>query len=80
MLGAADTLAARPDVDDGAERAARVDLARSKHAGAAHHRIVIPSPFLIDRDGIVLWAHAERDFKVRPSTAQILAAIDSVRC
>jgi peroxiredoxin len=36
----------------------------------------IPSLFLIDKTGKVRWAHSDPDFKVRPSTAQILAAID----
>jgi peroxiredoxin len=42
----------------------------------AHHEIAIPSLFLIDRTGVVRWAHSDPDFKTRPSTAQILAAID----
>jgi peroxiredoxin len=53
-----------------------VDLERS--SGKTHHEIAIPSLFLIDRTGTVRWAHSDPDFKVRPSTAQILAAIDSV--
>ena len=51
-----------------------VDLERS--SGQTHHEIAIPSLFLIDRTGVVRWAHSDPDFKVRPSTAQILAAID----
>jgi peroxiredoxin len=53
-----------------------VDLERS--SGKAHHEIAIPSLFLIDRTGRVRWAHSDPDIKVRPSTAQILAAIDSL--
>ena len=52
-----------------------VDL--ESYSGKAHHEIAIPSLFLIDRTGVVRWAHSDPDFKVRPSTAQILAAIDS---
>jgi peroxiredoxin len=47
-----------------------------KSSGRTHHVIAIPSLFLIDRDGFVRWAHADSDYKVRPSTDQILAAID----
>jgi len=46
------------------------------YSGKAHHEIAVPSLFLIDRTGVVRWAHSDPDFKVRPSTAQILAAID----
>jgi peroxiredoxin len=49
------------------------------YSGKPHHEIAIPSLFLIDRTGVVRWAHSDPDFKVRPSTAQILAAIDVTR-
>jgi peroxiredoxin len=51
-----------------------VDLER--YSGKTHHEIAIPSLVLIDRTGVVRWAHSDPDFKVRPSTAQILATID----
>jgi peroxiredoxin len=54
-----------------------VDL--ESYSGKPHHEIAIPSLFLIDRSGIVRWAHSDPDFKVRPSTAQILAAIDGAK-
>ena len=54
-----------------------VDL--ESYSGKPHHEIAIPSLFLIDRTGIVRWAHSNPDFKVRPSTAQILAAIDHAK-
>jgi peroxiredoxin len=54
-----------------------VDLERS--SGKTHHEIAIPSLFLVDRAGVVRWAHSDPDFKVRPSTAQILAAIDATK-
>ena len=54
-----------------------VDL--ESYSGKTHHEIAIPSLFLIDRTGIVRWAHSDPDFKVRPSTAQILAAIDATK-
>jgi peroxiredoxin len=52
-----------------------VDL--ESYSGKAHHEMAIPALFLIDRTGVVRWAHSDPDFKVRPSTAQILAAIDA---
>ena len=41
--------------------------------------LLIPSLFLVDHTGVVRWAHSDPDFKVRPSTAQILAAIDATK-
>jgi peroxiredoxin len=48
-----------------------------EYSGKSHHEIAIPSLFLIDRGGVVRWAHSDPDYKMRPSTAQILAAIDA---
>jgi peroxiredoxin len=53
-----------------------IDL--ESYSGQSHHEIAIPSLFLIDKKGIVRWAHSDPDYMVRPSTAQILAAIDSL--
>lgn len=52
-----------------------IDLERS--SGRAHHDFAIPALFLIDKAGIVRWAHADPDYEVRPRTPQILAAIDA---
>jgi peroxiredoxin len=52
-----------------------IDLEAS--SGRTHHGFAVPGLFLIDRDGTVRWAHADPDYKVRPKTEQILAAIDS---
>ncbi len=53
-----------------------IDLEKS--SGRDHHSFAIPALFLVDRDGIVRWAHADPDYKVRPSVAQMLAAVDAV--
>lgn len=52
-----------------------VDL--ESFSGRAHHKIAIPALFLVDKSGTVRWAHSDPDFKIRPTTAQILAAIDA---
>jgi len=54
-----------------------VDLERN--SGKTHHSIAIPALFLIDKAGVVRWAHADPEFKVRPRTRQILAAIDAAK-
>lgn len=48
-----------------------------KASGKAHHDIAIPALFLVDLRGVVRWAHADPDYKVRPHTAQILSALDA---
>ncbi len=48
-------------------------------SGKTHHVIAIPSLFLIDRSGVVRWAHSDPTYTVRPTTAQILAAIDAAQ-
>lgn len=53
-----------------------MDIERS--SGRTHHVIAIPSLFVIDREGVVRWAHADPDYKVRPKAEQILAAIDAL--
>lgn len=67
------------NVDDGTlakMKSLGIDL--ESHSGKQHHKIAIPSLFLIDRSGVVRWAHSDPDYQVRPSIAQILAAIDAV--
>ncbi len=41
-----------------------------------HHSIAVSSAFLVDKNGIVLWAHTSKDYKTRPSPAQLLDVID----
>ena len=43
-------------------------------SGRAHHTIAVPAMFLV-RAGVVAWAHADRDYKRRPSAAQVLGAL-----
>jgi peroxiredoxin len=52
-----------------------VDL--EKASGQMHHTIAIPALFLIDKQGVIRWAHDDPTFTVRPSTEQILGAIDA---
>lgn len=47
------------------------------YSGKAHHVVAIPALFLIDRQGVVRWAHDDPTYTIRPTTAQILSAIDA---
>ena len=64
--------------------AAQIEHAKSprvnveQNSAQSHHEIAIPALFLIDRTGVVRWAHSDPEYKVRPSTAELLAAIDEL--
>lgn len=44
-----------------------------------HHKLAVPSLFLLDQERKVLWAHADRNHRRRPKLEQILAAIDDAK-
>lgn len=58
------------------ERLTSFGIDLEKASGRSHHSFAIPAFFLIDKDGRVRWAHADPDYKVRPSIEQLLAVID----
>jgi peroxiredoxin len=39
-------------------------------------QVAVPALFLVDRDGVIRWAHADRDPSTRPTVAQLLEVID----
>lgn len=47
-------------------------------SGRRHHSIAVPSVFVIDHDGVVRWAHADPNYMVRPTTRQLLDALDGL--
>jgi len=65
--------------DAGIEKMKGFGVDLESYSGKAHHEIAIPSFFLIDKTGTVRWAHSDPDFKVRPTTAQLLAAIEAAK-
>ena len=54
-------------------KAKHFDLER--WSGKKHHKLAIPSMFLIGRDGVVRFAHAARDHKTRPKLDALLPAL-----
>ncbi|MEY3210122.1 MAG: hypothetical protein RIT28_603 [Pseudomonadota bacterium] len=62
--------------DETVKKYARFGIDLEASSGQTHHTVAVPSMFLIDRDGVVRWAHAELDYKTRPTVEQVLAAID----
>jgi peroxiredoxin len=49
-----------------------VDLERS--SGQTHHILPVPAVFIIDRTGKIVFVHADPDYKVRMTGAEVLAA------
>lgn len=47
-------------------------------SGKDHHKIAVASVFLVDKQGVVQWAHTSTDYKARPTTSQLLTVIDAV--
>ena len=57
-----------------------IDAYGLRHPGAGPdgHDIAHSASVLIDRDGIVRWAFVTRNFRVRPTPTNVLAAIDAL--
>jgi peroxiredoxin len=47
-------------------------------SGRKHHVIAVPAIFVIDGTGVVRWAHADPNYRVRPTTQQLLAVLDGL--
>lgn len=47
-----------------------IDL--DKYSGQSHHSFAVPSIFLVDRAGRILWQHVDEDPTVRPTPAQMI--------
>lgn len=57
-------------------KAKGMDLEAS--SGRRHHMIAVPAVFLVDEKGVVRFSHADRDYKTRPATRQLLAKADEL--
>lgn len=51
-----------------------IDL--EKWSGQKHHKIAVPSIFIVDENAKVQWAHTAKDHTVRPSPEQLFSVID----
>jgi peroxiredoxin len=49
-----------------------IDLERA--SGQNHHQLPVPSVFLVEAGGTVLWSHSDPDYRVRPDNALVLEA------
>jgi len=66
-------------VDDAmAKKLAGFGISLDAWSQRKHHKIAIPSQFLIGKDKKILWAHAARDHKTRPSSEQVLKIIEKL--
>ncbi len=48
-------------------------------SGEVHHKFAVPGIFLVDKAGVVRWAHVDPEYKVRPTLDQLLAVIDGAK-
>lgn len=51
-----------------------VDIEAS--SGQQHHKFAVPSMFLFDTGGKLVWRHVDLDYKTRPAVEQILGVLD----
>ena len=51
---------------------AGVDLEEA--SGETHHELPVPSAFLVEKGGRILWVYSNPDYKVRPENEQLLEA------
>jgi peroxiredoxin len=54
-----------------------IDL--DKATGRSHHDLPVPAVFIVDKGGVIRFAHTNPDYKVRLSAEEILAAAKSAR-
>lgn len=58
------------------EQLAEMGMDVEAASGRDHHTYAVPAVFVVDREGIVEWAHADFDYSVRPSIEQLLDVLD----
>ena len=46
-------------------------------SGKSHHQFAVASAFIINKKGVVTWAHSSKDYKTRPNVKQLLQAVDA---
>lgn len=46
-------------------------------SGEDHHSMAVPSTFLIEKGGKLVWSHVDVNFRVRPSAKQLLEVADA---
>lgn len=60
------------------ERLAGFGMDLEEASGEDHNTFAVPAVFIIDSEGTIRWAHANLDYRVRPSTEQLLSVIDEL--
>lgn len=65
--------------DTGVERLKGFGLDIERWSKRKHHKIAIPSMFLVDQEGVVQFAHAAHDYKSRPETDALLEVLAASR-
>lgn len=67
------------DVDDKTLKKLRnKGVVLEQWSGRDHHKIAVPSVFIVNRDGKVQWAHSSVDHKTRPSVKQLIKVISAL--
>lgn len=59
----------------GVKRLEGFNIFIERWSGQDHNTVAIASMFLIGKDRKVLWAHAAHDYRTRPKTDDVIAAV-----
>ena len=45
-------------------------------SGKKHHKIAVAAIYMLDKEGVVQWAHASQSYQIRPSPEQLINVVD----
>ncbi len=60
--------------DAGVARYRRLGIDLEEASGETHHELPVPSVFLVEKGGRILWVYSNPDYRVRPENEQLLEA------
>jgi peroxiredoxin len=63
---------------DEAKALAGYGIELAKFSGESHGNFAVPAVFMVDRSGVIRFAHVDEDYQVRPSVQQLLEVADKI--
>ena len=52
----------------------RLGIDLEKTSGNKHHELPVPSVFLVEKGGRILWVYSNPDYRIRPKNERLLEA------
>ncbi len=60
--------------DAGVARYRRLGIDLEEASGETHHELPVPSVFLVEKGGRILWVYSNPDYRIRPKNERLLEA------